>query len=91
MGEKEEANQMKLDSASAEFRMYPGKALHSRDPRKKQVLRALKHLTGCSRVTFLYELKDGSFQAHCLKGNGKKYESLGYHRISKQEVEALGK
>lgn len=82
---------MRVDSASAEFRMYPGKAVNSKNPRKPSVCRAFKQLTGCSRVTFLYELKDGSFQAHCLKGNGKKYESLGYHRISKQEVEALGK
>lgn len=56
-----------------------GKHVHSKDPRKPQVVRLLREKSGASRVTGLRETSPGTFEGTChanRQGNGK-YTNLG--------------
>lgn len=49
----------------------PGKAIASKDARKKKLVSALKHGSQSNRVTNLRQHKDGTVTGECLKYNPK--------------------
>lgn len=53
------------------------KHVHSRDPRKKQIVAALKAKSGGTKVTLVEETKDGTFRGLCMK-RATKVEKTWY-------------
>jgi hypothetical protein len=49
----------------------------SRDPRKPQIVAALKQLSGGNKVTLVKQVDLDKFEGRCLKGNRYGYEVLG--------------
>lgn len=43
------------------------KRVHSKDPRKKGIVRQLQHASGCGRVTNVREIEPGVFQGACMR------------------------
>lgn len=62
------------------------KSVTSKDPRKKQVVSAIKRKSGGNKVTNVKQLKDGSFQGHAMKGGRYGYESLGEVIVTAEEA-----
>lgn len=62
------------------------KNVKSTDPRKKQVVNAIKAKSGANKVTLVKQLRDGSFQGHAMKGDRQGYQSLGMVTVTAQEA-----
>jgi hypothetical protein len=60
-----------------------GKNVTSSDPRKPEIVRALKDASGGSKVTLLREVGPGVFVGHCLVSAAHGgYDSRGYWQIT---------
>ena len=62
------------------------KSVKSTDPRKPEIMAALKRKSGANKVTLVVENKDGSFSGSCLKGNRSGYDNLGAFTVTYDEV-----
>jgi hypothetical protein len=63
--------------------------IKSNDPRKRQIMEALKKKSGANRVTCVHESSNSDFfEGSCLKGNRSGYENLGTFSVTKEEIGA---
>lgn len=62
------------------------KNVKSTDPRKPEIMAALKRKTGANKVTLVKENNDGSFSGSCLKGGRAGYQQLGTFTVTYDEV-----
>lgn len=70
------------------------KHVHSKDPRKPQIVAALKKRSGGNKVTLLTEtlhpISGLCFEGHCSKkcpgGRGTGYQSLGFFIVTAKEA-----
>lgn len=63
-----------------------GKNVKSTDPRKKDIMAALKRISGANKVTLVKENNPDSFEGHCLIGNKAGYKSLGTFIVTHDDV-----
>ena len=62
------------------------KNIRSYDPRKKQIVEALRKKSGCSKITMLEETAEG-FRGSCLKSKGNRcFENMGKFTVTREEA-----
>lgn len=63
------------------------KNIKSTDPRKADIVKAIKLKSGANKVTLVKEDKEGTFQGHAmkLKPGSKAYDSLGFFTVTPLE------
>ena len=63
------------------------KHVHSKDPRKRAIVAALRRASGGTKVTMLEEIAGGLFQGSCLKkGPTKIWDNLGKFTVTAKEA-----
>jgi hypothetical protein len=62
------------------------KRVKSDHPLKKNIVAHLKAKSGGNKVTNVWE-GTNYYEGDCMKYNGSKYDSLGCHRVLKEDVD----
>jgi hypothetical protein len=63
------------------------KHVHSKDPRKKAIVAALKVKSGCTKVTLVQEIRPGVFQGSCSERRSDGFWTpCGVYEVTAKEA-----